>query len=60
MGRRAVRYLTLSLPGWLAYDPRGGGVAVGGTGDRVEGGCPTTTGVSSELRRGLAAVTIQQ
>jgi hypothetical protein len=35
--------------------PQRGGVAVGGTGDSVEGGGPTTTGVSSELGRGLAA-----
>jgi hypothetical protein len=73
--RRAVHYLTLSLSGWLAYNPRrgvggvgpgwetvlqlywwppyprGGGVAVGGTGNRVEGGGPTTTRVSSELTR---------
>jgi hypothetical protein len=33
--------------------PQRGGVAVGGTGNSVEGGGPTTTGVSSE-RRGLA------
>ncbi len=76
MERRVVRYLTLSLPGWLAYDPRRGGggvawgqagrpscsytatlpqrggVAVGGTGNRVEGGGPTTTRVSSELNEG--------
>jgi hypothetical protein len=77
--RREVRYLTLSLPGWPAYDPRrgggevawgqagrlscsytggppyprGGGVAVGGTGNRVEGGGPTMTRVSSELGRVL-------
>ncbi len=29
--------------------PEGGGVAVSGTGDRVEKGCPTTARVSSEL-----------
>ncbi len=31
--------------------PRGGGVAVSWTGNRVEGGGPTTTRVSSELAR---------
>ncbi len=30
--------------------PEGGGVAVGGTGSSVDGGGPSTTGVSSELR----------
>jgi hypothetical protein len=32
--RRVVRYLTLILPGWLAYNPRrgGGGVAWGQAG----------------------------
>jgi hypothetical protein len=34
VGRRVVRYLTLSLPGWLASGPRrgGGGVAWGQAG----------------------------
>ncbi len=39
----AVLHYCTSLP------QRGGGVAVGGTGNSVEGGGPTTTGVSSEL-----------
>ncbi len=36
---------------WWPPLPQRGGVAVGGTGNRVEGGGPTTMGVSSELRQ---------
>ncbi len=35
--------------------PQRGGVAVGGIGDSVEGGGPTTTGVSSELSTGVSS-----
>ncbi len=46
-GKVTVRHLYCTpLP------QRGGGVAAGGTGDSVEGGGPTTTGVSSKLNDG--------
>jgi hypothetical protein len=48
-------------PGWailVAPPTPEGGVAVGGTGNRVEGGGPTTTKVSSELTRVSSELTI--